>query len=80
MVIWGGLRAEENKRRYKAEEKKETYTHLNTEFQRIAQRDKKDFPSEQCTEIEDNNRMGKIRYLSRKLQKPGEHFMQRWTQ
>ena len=47
--------------------KKERYTHLNAEFQRIAQRDKKAFLSDQCKEIEENNRMGKTRDLVRKI-------------
>ena len=42
---------------------KEIYTHLNAEFQRIARRDKKAFLSDQCKEIEENNRMGKTRHL-----------------
>ena len=42
---------------------KERYTHLNTEFQRIARRDKKAFLSDQCKEIEENNRVGKTRAL-----------------
>ena len=46
---------------------KETYTHLNAEFQRIARRDKKAFLSEQCKEIEENNRMGKTRDLFKKI-------------
>ena len=46
---------------------KERYTHLNTEFQRIARRDKKAFLSEQCKEIEENNRMGKTRDLFKKI-------------
>ena len=45
----------------KAKEKKERHTHLNAEFQRIARRDKKAFLSDQCKEIEENNRMGKTR-------------------
>ena len=47
--------------------KKERYTHLNAEFQRIARRDKKAFLSDQCKEIEDNNRMGKTRDLFKKI-------------
>ena len=43
------------------------YTHLNVEFQRIARRDKKAFLSDQCKEIEENNRMGKIRDLFKKI-------------
>ena len=45
----------------------ERYIHLNSEFQRIARRDKKDFLSDQCKEIEENNRMGKTRDLFRKI-------------
>ena len=62
------------------EGKKERYKHLNTEFQRIARRDKKAFLSDQCKEIEENNRMGKTRDFLKKLEIPGEHFMQRWAQ
>ena len=46
---------------------KERYTHLNAEFQRITKRDKKAFLSDQCKEIEENNRMGKTRDLFRKI-------------
>ena len=53
---------------------------LDVEFQRIARRDKKGFLSDQCKEIEENNRMGKTRDSSRKLDIPREHFMQRWAQ
>ena len=59
---------------------KERYTHLNPEFQKIARIDKKAFLSDQCKEIEENNRMGKTRDLLRKLEIPREHFMQRWVQ
>ena len=45
----------------KSKGEKERYSHLNAEFQRIAKRDKKAFPSDQCKEIEENNRMGNIR-------------------
>ena len=45
-------------REAKSKGEKERYTHLNAEFQRIARRDKKDFLSDQCKEIEENNRMG----------------------
>ena len=47
------------RREAKGKEEKERYTHLNAEFQRIARRDKKAFLSDQCKEIEENNRMGK---------------------
>ena len=46
---------------------KERYTHLNAEFQRIAKRDKKAFLSDQCKEIEENNRMGKTRDLFKEI-------------
>ena len=53
---------------------------MNTEFQRIARRDKKAFLSDQRKEIEENNRMGKTRDLFKKLDIPKEYFMQRWAQ
>ena len=56
------------------------YTHLNAEFQRIARRDKKAFLSDQCKEIEENNRMGKSRDLFKKIRDTKEHFIQRWAQ
>ena len=59
---------------------KERYKHLNAEFQRIARRDKKAFLSDQCKEIEENNKMGKSRDLFKKSEIPREHFMQRWAQ
>ena len=51
---------------------------MNAEFQRIARRDKKDFLTDLCKEIEENNRMGKPRDLFKKLEIPKEHFMQKW--
>ena len=51
----------------KSKGEKERYTHLNAEFQRIAKRDKKAFLSDQCKEIEENNRMGKTRDLFKKI-------------
>ena len=54
------------RREVKSKGKKEKYTHLNAEFQRIARRDKKTFLSDQCKEIEGNNRMGKTRDLFKK--------------
>ena len=56
------------RREVKSKGDKERYTHLNAEFQRIARRDKKAFLSYQCKEIEENNRMGKIRDLVKKIQ------------
>ena len=51
----------------KGKGEKERYTHLNAEFQRIARRDKKAFLSDQCKEIEENNRIGKTRDLFKKI-------------
>ena len=68
------------RREAKSKGEKERYTHLNAEFQRIARRDKKAFLSNQCKEIEENNRMGKTRGLVKKIKIPREHFMQRWSQ
>ena len=56
------------------------YTHLNAEFQKRARIDKKAFLSDQCKEIEENNRMGKTRNLFKKLEIPREYFIQRWAQ
>ena len=58
------------RREAKGKGKKERYTHLNAEFQRIARRDKKAFLSNQCEEIEENNRMGKTRDLFKKIRDP----------
>ena len=55
------------RREVKRKGEKERYTHLNAEFQRIARRDKKAFLSDQCKEIEENNRMGKARDLFKKI-------------
>ena len=51
----------------KSKGEKERYKHLNAEFQRIARRDKKAFFSDQCKDIEENNRMGKTRDLFKKI-------------
>ena len=59
---------------------KERYTHLKAEFQRTARGDKKAFLSDQCKEIEENNRTGRLEILSRKVEIPREHFMQSWAQ
>ena len=55
------------RREVKIKGEKERHTHLNVEFQRIARRDKKALVSDQCKEIEENNRMGKIRDLFKKI-------------
>ena len=74
------LQIVEKRREVKGKGEKERYTHLNAEFQRIARRDKKAFLSDQCKEIEENNRIGKTKISSRKLEIPRGHFMQRWAQ
>ena len=57
------------RREAKSKGEKERYTHLNAEFQRTARRDKKAFLSDQCKEIEENNRMGKTRDLFKKIKR-----------
>ena len=74
------LQIAEKRREAKGKGEKERYTDLNAEFQRIARRDKKVFLSDQCKEIEGNNRMGKTRDLFKKIRDTREHFMQRWVQ
>ena len=61
------LQIAEKKREAKGKGEKERYTHLNAAFQRIARRDKKAFLSDQCKEIEENNRMGRTRDLFKKI-------------
>ena len=62
------------RREAKSKGEKERYEHLNAEFQRIARRDKKAFFSDQCKEIEENNRMGKTRDLFKKIRDTKETF------
>ena len=66
------------RREAKGKGEKEIHMHLNAEFQRIVRRDKKAFLSDQCKEIEENNRTGKTRGLL-KLEIAREHFMQGWA-
>ena len=61
------LQIAEKRREAKGKGEKERYIHLNAEFQRIARRDEKAFLSDQCKEIEENNRMGKTRDLFKKI-------------
>ena len=61
------LQIAEKRREVKGKGEKERYTHLNAEFQRRTRRDKKAFLSDQCKEIEENNRMGKTRDLFKKM-------------
>ena len=80
MAFEEALQIAEKRREVKGKGEKERYTHLNAEFQRIERREKKALLSDQCKEIEENNRMGKTEISSRKLEIPREHFMQRWAQ
>ena len=75
-----GLQIAEKRRQEKGKEEKERYTHLNAEFQRIAKRDKKAFLSDQCKEIEENNRMGKTRDLFKKIRDTKGAFHANWAQ
>ena len=68
------LQLAEKRRDAKGKEEKERYTHVNAEFQRIARRDKKAFYNDQCKEIEENNRMGKTRDLSKKIKDTKGNF------
>ena len=63
----------------KSKGEKERYIHLNAELQRISRRDKKAFLSNQCKEIEENNRVGKTRDLFKKIRDTKGTFMQRWA-
>ena len=63
MAVRVGLQIAVKRREVKSKGEKERYAHLKAEFQRIARRDKKAFLSNQCTEVEENNRMGKTRDL-----------------
>ena len=67
MAVWGGLQIAVKRREAKSKGEKERYKHLNTEFQRIARRDKKAFLSNQCKEVEENNRMGNTRDFFKKI-------------
>ena len=66
------------RREVKSKGEKERYKHLNAEFQRIARRDKKAFLSDQCKEIEETTEWERLE-ISRKLEIPRGHFMQRWA-
>ena len=79
------LQIAEKRRDVKGKGEKERYTHLNAEFQRIARRDKKAFLSEQCKEVDENNRMGMTRDLFKKIRyqgniscKDGHNKGQKW--
>ena len=74
------LQRAEKRREAESKGEKERYTHLNADFQRIARRDEKAFLSDQCKEIEENNRMAKTKDLFKKIRITREYFMQRWAQ
>ena len=71
MAVWGGLKMGVKRREEKSKGEKERYKHLNAEFQRLAIRDKKAFFSDQCKEIEENNRKGKTSDLLKKIRYQG---------
>ena len=74
------LQIAEKRREAKDKGEKESYTHLNAEFQRIARRDKKAFLSDQCKEMRKTIEWERLEISSRKLEIPREYFMQRWAQ
>ena len=74
------LQIAEKRREAKGRGEKERHTHVNAEFQRIARRDKKAFLSDQCKEIEENNRMGKTGDPFKKITDTKGSFQQRWVQ
>ena len=68
------------RREAKGKGENKIYTYLNAEFQRIARKDKKAFHSDQCKEIEENNRMGKTRDLFKKIRYTKGTFHAKWAQ
>ena len=68
------------RREAKSKGEKERYTHMNAKFQRITRRDTNTFLSDQCKEIEENNRIGKTRDLFKKIRDTKGTFRQRWAQ
>ena len=74
MVVDEALQISVKRREVKSKVEKERYTHFNAEFQRIARREKKAILSDQCKEIEGNNRMGKTRDLFKKIRDTKETF------
>ena len=79
MAVWEALQIAVKRRAVKSKGEKEMYKHLNTEFQRIARRDKKSFLSNQCKERK-TTEWDRLEMSSRKLEIPREHFMQRCAQ
>ena len=80
MLSEEALQIAEKRREAKDKGEKERYTHLNAEFQRLARSNEKAFLSDQCKELQEDNRMGKLEISTRKLEIPREHFMQKWAQ
>ena len=74
------LQIAEKRREVKGKGEKERHTHLSAEFQRTARRDKKAFLSDQCKEIEENNRMEKTRELFKKIRDTEGTFHAKWAQ
>ena len=79
MLSGEALQIAVKRREVKGKGEKKRNTHLKAEFQRIARRDEKAFLSDQCKEIQENNRTERLGISSRKLETPGEQFMQRWA-
>ena len=79
MAVWGGLTNSSEKKRSEKQRKGKIYP-LECRFQRIARIDKKAFLSDQCKEIEENNRMGNTRDLFQKMRAIKGTFIQRWSQ
>ena len=80
MLSEEALQIVEKRREANAKEKRERYTQLNAEFQRIARRDKKAFFSNQCKEMEEKTDWERLEISSRKLEIPREYFMQQRAQ
>ena len=80
MAVWEALQIAVKRREAKSKGEKERYKHLNAEFRRIARKDKKAFFSNQCREIQENNRMGKTRDLFKKFRDTKGTFHERWAQ
>ena len=78
MAVWKGLTNSCEKKRSENKGEKERYKHLNAEFQRIARKDKKAFLSNQCKERK-TTEWERLEISPRKLETPGEYFMQRWA-
>ena len=80
MAVGEALQIALKRREVKSKGGKERFKHLNAEFQRIARRNKTAFLSDQCKEVEEKTELERLEISSRKLEKPREHFMQKWAQ